>query len=64
MGIHKDYENMAKTIQEFAVKQQQPDADPSGKQEISDKAQQLEKVCLQARTELEEEYDSIKNSKK
>jgi PAS domain S-box-containing protein len=64
MGIHKDYENMAKTIQEFAVKQQQPDADPSGKQEISDMAQQLEKVCLQARTELEEAYDSIKNKKK
>jgi PAS domain S-box-containing protein len=62
MGIGKDFENMAKAIQEFAIKQQQPNADQSGKQGISDMVQQVEIVCKQACTELEEEFNLLKTT--
>ena len=62
VGISADYENMAKTIQEFAINQQQTGASLSGKQGISDMVRQLEKVCKQACTELEVEFNLIKNA--
>ncbi|MFV5687898.1 response regulator [Flavobacterium sp. ZT3R25] len=54
MGISPDFENMAKRIQEFATAQEK-------NEEIHDLVQQLEEVCLQACTELEEELQIIKN---
>jgi CheY-like chemotaxis protein len=54
MGINKDFENMAKKVQEGA-KQQQP------LDEIQDLVLQLENVCTQACKELEEEFTLIKN---
>ena len=57
VGISKDYENMAKKIQEYANTQQQTDG-------IYELVLQLEKVCVQACDELKEEYNKIKNTKK
>jgi len=57
MGISSNYENMAKTIQDFAKTHQLSDG-------ISDLVLQLENVCTQACTELEVEYSLIKNAKK
>ncbi|MFV5692156.1 response regulator [Flavobacterium sp. LT1R49] len=54
MGISSDFENMAKRIQEFATAQEKNEG-------IHDLVQQLEEVCLQACTELEEELQIIKN---
>ncbi|MFV5695366.1 response regulator [Flavobacterium sp. LB3P122] len=54
MGISTDFENMAKRIQEFSTAQEKNDG-------IHDLVQQLEEVCLQACTELEEELQIIKN---
>ncbi|MEX2428387.1 MAG: ATP-binding protein [Bacteroidales bacterium] len=54
MGMSSDFENSAKKIQEYADKPQQLD-------KIPDLVLQLEKVCLQACEELEEEYNNIKN---
>lgn len=48
MGISNDFENMAKKVQEYASTQQQT-------HEIVNLVQQLEKVCVQACVELEEE---------
>ena len=56
MGISVDFENMAKKVQEYASTQQQTDG-------ISDLVLQLENVCTQACIELEEEFDTIKNTK-
>ncbi len=56
VGIHIDYENMAKKIQEYASTQQQTEG-------ISELVLQLENVCLKACIELEEEFNTIKNTK-
>jgi CheY-like chemotaxis protein len=53
MGISPDFENIAKRIQEYASTQQQADG-------ISDLVLQLEKVCVQACKELEEEFKMFK----
>ncbi|SEG45487.1 PAS domain-containing hybrid sensor histidine kinase/response regulator [Flavobacterium urumqiense] len=55
MGIHPDFENMAKKIQEYAKAQEKKDG-------IHDLVRQLEEICLQACTELEEEFNLIKNT--
>ncbi len=54
VGIHNDFEAMAKKIQEFASTQI-----PS--EEIQDLVLQLEKVCTNACKELEKELKRIKN---
>jgi PAS domain S-box-containing protein len=55
MGIHKDYEDMGKKIQEYASTQQHMD-------EVQELVLQLENVCSQACLELEEAYDLIKKN--
>ena len=55
MGIDKDYENMAKKVQEFAYSQKQTD-------NISEMVMKLEEVCLQACDELKIEFNTIKNN--
>jgi len=55
MGINTDYEDMARTVQEFAKNQQQTDG-------ISELVQQLDDVCTQACVELEAEYIIIKST--
>ena len=55
MGISTDFENMAKKVQEYASTQKQTD-------EITGMVLQLENICMQACIELQEEFDSIKNS--
>jgi CheY-like chemotaxis protein len=54
MGISVDFENMAKKVQEYASTQQQTDR-------IPDLVRQLENVCNQSCTELEEELNRLKN---
>jgi CheY-like chemotaxis protein len=53
MGIHNDYENMAKKIQEYANTQLSEDG-------IHEIVQQLGMVCTQACEELKEELNRIK----
>lgn len=53
MGIHTDFENIAKEIQEFASQQELTSP-------ISDMVTKLENVCLQACKELEEELNKFK----
>jgi HPt (histidine-containing phosphotransfer) domain-containing protein len=53
VGIHTDFEAMAKKIQEFANSQTQTD-------EIQELVLQLGTVCTQACRELEEELNRIK----
>ena len=55
MGISTDFENMAKKIQEYASARQHTD-------EIHGLVLQLENVCAQACKELEEEFNTIKNT--
>jgi Hpt domain. len=55
MGISADFGNMAKKVQEYASTQQQTDR-------IPDLVLQLENVCAQACKELEEEFNTIKNT--
>lgn len=55
MGISTDFENMAKKVQEYASTQKQTE-------EINGMVLQLENICMQACIELQEEFDSIKNS--
>ncbi|MNE32213.1 hypothetical protein D3C80_1258120 [compost metagenome] len=55
MGISANFENLAKKIQEFAIVQDQTAA-------IDDLVTQLEEICLQACSELEEELRVIKNT--
>ncbi|MNP97860.1 Aerobic respiration control sensor protein ArcB [compost metagenome] len=55
MGISANFENLAKKIQEFAIVQDQTEA-------IDDLVTQLEEICLQACSELEEELSVIKNT--
>lgn len=54
MGIHIDFENMARKVQEFASAQKKTG-------EIETLVIQLEKVCIQACNELQEELIGIKN---
>jgi CheY-like chemotaxis protein len=56
MGISIDFENMAKKVQEYASTQQQTDG-------IPDLVMQLENICTQACMELEEEFNTIKNTR-
>lgn len=56
MGIDKDFENIAKKVQEDAIKQEHLDG-------IKDLVEQLENVCNQACKELEEEFIMIKHIK-
>ena len=55
MGINKDFENMAKKIQEYALMQHQSDG-------IHELVQQIELVCEQACKELEREFNRLKKS--
>jgi PAS domain S-box-containing protein len=55
MGIDSNFENMARRVQEFAIKQQETDGMP-------DLIFKLETVCNQACRELEEAFELIKNS--
>jgi CheY-like chemotaxis protein len=57
MGISTKYENIAKTVQEYSRTLQQTE-------EIPDLVIQLENVCMKACKELEEEFNTIKNTKK
>ena len=52
MGIHKDFENIAKKIQEYSSTQQHLD-------EVQELVAQVSNVCTQACEELEEEYNLI-----
>jgi CheY-like chemotaxis protein len=56
MGINSDFENMAKKVQEFASAQQKWEG-------VSDMVLQIENVCVQACSELEEELKTIKNTR-
>ncbi|MFM9910785.1 MAG: ATP-binding protein [Chitinophagaceae bacterium] len=56
MGISKDYEDIAKKIQEYASAQQLTGG-------IAEMVLQLEKVCMQACKELGQELNRIKNNK-
>jgi len=55
MGIHKDFEEIAKKIQDYARRQ-------TNIEEILDLVPELEKVCLKACEELRRESDQIKKS--
>jgi hypothetical protein len=57
MGIGSDCETIAKKIQESAITQESLGG-------IQSLVLQLEKVCLQSCIELQQEMDTIKNSKK
>jgi PAS domain S-box-containing protein len=54
VGIHQDFETMAKQVQEFANTQMEEGS-------IPDMVLQLENICVQACRELEEELILIKN---
>ncbi len=53
MGISVEFENIARKVQEYASAQEQTDGIPN-------LVLQLEKTCIQACKELEEEFDRIK----
>jgi signal transduction histidine kinase/CheY-like chemotaxis protein len=55
VGLSVDFENMARKIQEYASTQQQSNG-------IPDLVLQLENICAQACKELEEEFNTIKNT--
>lgn len=55
MGIDSEFENMAKTIQEYANTQKQSD-------DIQNMVIQLENICVQACQELEIEFNNLKNN--
>jgi hypothetical protein len=56
MGISKEYETMAKNVQEYKGE--------TGKlREIQEYVLKLEQVCTLACKELEEEYKTLKNTK-
>jgi PAS domain S-box-containing protein len=57
MGIHNDFETMAKKVQEYASTQKETEA-------IHDLVLKIESICNQACKELEEEFNTIKNTKK
>ena len=55
MGISADYENLARKIQEYASTQLQTD-------DISEMVKELEGICMQACSELEEDFNVFKNN--
>jgi len=55
MGISIDFENMARKVQDYASTQQQTDGIPG-------MVLQLERICSQACKELEQEFNTIKNT--
>jgi hypothetical protein len=55
MGMSSHFEDMAKKVQEFATTQQKSDG-------ISSLVLQLATVCTQACAELQETFNSIKNT--
>jgi PAS domain S-box-containing protein len=55
MGMHKDFETIAKKIQEYASTQEHLD-------EVQELVIQLENICSQACEELKEEHNLIKNT--
>jgi PAS domain S-box-containing protein len=55
MGVHKDFENMARLIQEYSGTQKHLD-------EVKELVLKLENACSQACEELEEEYNLIKRT--
>jgi PAS domain S-box-containing protein len=55
VGIHKDFEEIGKRVQEYASTRKHLD-------EVKDLVLQLEKVCSQACKELKKEYDLIKKN--
>jgi len=57
MGIDADFENMAKKLQGYAIKQENLD-------EVPDLVLQLDKVCKQACEELTEAFNELKNAAK
>jgi hypothetical protein len=57
MGIHKDFEEIAKKIQEYSHTQQHLD-------EVDGLILKVETICSQACVELKEEYDLIEKTKK
>jgi enolase len=57
VGIHNDFENKAKKIQEYAIASQQTG-------DIVELVLQIENICEQACLELKEEFETIKNNKK
>jgi len=65
MGISADFEDMAKKIQEYARLRAEMDMNDEraiNSQQIKELVLQLEKVCVQACKELEEELTNIKSS--
>jgi PAS domain S-box-containing protein len=56
MGINKEYEDIARKIQEYSAKKQHPD-------EIGEMFLKLEKICSDACEELKEEYYLINKEK-
>jgi PAS domain S-box-containing protein len=56
MGIHPEFEGIAKKIQEYARTQEQAEL-------IDEMVAKLENVCLQACLELQDEFNTIKNAK-
>ena len=57
MGIHPDYENVAKKIHDFTLTQDKNN-------DIQSLVTQLDKICTQACSELQEEFNTLKNSLK
>jgi PAS domain S-box-containing protein len=55
MGINSDFEHKAKRLQDYATGQKQADV-------IPELVQELENICMQACTELQEEFDRMKSS--
>jgi hypothetical protein len=55
MGINIHFEDMAKKVQEYASTQKQTEG-------ITEMVLQLENICTQACIELQEEFNTIKNS--
>jgi HPt (histidine-containing phosphotransfer) domain-containing protein len=56
MGIHQDFEDAAKKIQEYSITQKHLE-------EIQELVLQIENVCSKAFEELEEELNLMKKSK-
>jgi len=55
MGIKKEYENIAKLVQEYT-------GDSAGRNLVNSQVARLEEVCTAACAELEEEYNLLKNT--
>ncbi|NOU18960.1 MAG: response regulator [Bacteroidales bacterium] len=63
MGISTDFENMAKKVQEFSITQQETKVNLIDNQGVFEMVMQLENICNQACSELEEEYNRIKSNR-